>query len=245
MSVACAENIRVMYPLLQAGKGGSIPTSALLLKIHEIDFDTAAKLNATWHSVLPEIDKGTGKRGMAVCYAAEFDNMIFAVAIWSSPVASAVDDGKTIELRRLAIAPDSPKNTASRMLAVMARLLAKRFPCVWRLVSYQAVSVHAGTIYKAAGWTDANYSKNPKWGTRKRRKRASGFRTAPSTRKPPQIVSDKIRWEKYLDERPTNVRKERSVLELPKVHRVQRTLEAVTGETQASEQDRGSGKNGA
>ncbi len=202
-----AESIRVMHPLFQAGEGGSTPTSALSLVVDTLDFETAAKLNAAWHSVLPEMDKGSGKRGMAVCYCAYFDNLIYAVAIWSSPVNQTVDDGKTIELRRLAIAPDAPKNTASRMLAIMARLLKVRFPQCERLISYQATAVHAGTIYKAAGWTATSLTKFSPWGTRKRRpprsakQRAAaidGYVNTPSTRRHPQVVSDKQRWERQI-----------------------------------------------
>lgn len=202
-----AESIRVMHPLFQAGQGGSIPTSALSLTVDVIDFEQAAKLNRAWHSVLPKMDKGSGKRGMAVCYAAHCNNLIYAVAIWSSPVNQTVDDGKTIELRRLAIAADAPKNTASRMLAVMARLLKAKFPECQRLISYQATAVHAGTIYKAAGWTATSLTKFSPWGTRKRRPPRSakqravavdGYVNTPSTRRPPQIESDKQRWKKMI-----------------------------------------------
>lgn len=202
-----AESIRVMHPLFQAGQGGSIPTSAISLVVDVIDFDAAAKLNALWHSVLPEMDKGSGNRGMAVCYCAYFDNLIYAVAIWSSPVNQTVDDGKTIELRRLAIAPDAPKNTASRMLAVMARLLKARFPTCERLISYQATAVHAGTIYRAAGWIPTtrpsfhrrvHESAAPPRSAKKRAVAVDGYVKTPRTRRPPQIESDKQRWEKMI-----------------------------------------------
>jgi hypothetical protein len=114
-------------------------------------------------------------------------------------VAPSQDDRRTVELRRFAIAPDAPKFTASRMLKVMRILIARRWPDLSRAISYQAVGIHDGTIYKAAGWRNANYSNYSEWGTRRRRKRAAGFRVAPSTRKPSQIKCDKIRWEIELN----------------------------------------------
>lgn len=190
---------RQAHPLFQAGGSGSIPTSALSLWVHEIDMATAARLNRAWHSALPVVELPTCK-GKAVAYAASFDGTVFAVAIWSDPVAPSQDDRRTIELRRMAVSADAPKNTASRMLAIMSRLLAIRFGGV-RLISYQAEAIHSGTIYRAAGWTRASVSKHAEWGTRKRRKRAAGFRIAPSTRRASQIVSDKVRWEKHLPPR--------------------------------------------
>jgi hypothetical protein len=68
-----------------------------------------------------------------------------------------------IELNRLAIAPDAPKNTATRMLAWMAKDIRKRFPEVTRLISYQDIEAHAGTIYQAAGWTQTRISDTPRW----------------------------------------------------------------------------------
>ncbi len=197
-----ADSVVRAFPLFQAEGGGELPTSALQITVEAITWELAASTNRAWHSALPEIDKCTSRRGMAVCYGGYYHDRLLAVAIWSSPVSNHVDDGATIELRRFAISSEAPKNTASRMLAIMARLLKLRFRQANRLVSYQATAVHAGTIYKAAGWVAAHLSVKPKWGTRVRRKPRSerqrsravdGYVSTPSTRKAPQIVSDKIR----------------------------------------------------
>jgi hypothetical protein len=117
------------------------------------------------------------------------------------------DDGTTAELRRLAIAPDAPKNSGSRLLSIMAAMMKAAYPSLKRLISYQACDIHKGTIYKAAGWKPSEVIPFSPWGTRKRR-RPRGWRQreyakfghvlTPSTRKPPQITSDKIRWELKL-----------------------------------------------
>jgi len=186
-----AESIRVMHPLFQEGEGGPTPTSALQMRVEPCPLTMAMELNAKWHSVLPKTHFANLKAGFhSICYAAEFNGITYAVSIWSDPVNRSLCDGKTIELRRLAIAPDAPKNTASRMLSIMTRLLAKRFPELARAVSYQAVDVHRGTIYKAAGWTQTVFVKFTPWDRKTAGKRGR--------RRDPQTKSDKQRWEKEL-----------------------------------------------
>lgn len=141
-------------PLFHCGDGGSIPTSALQLKSQEISMRTAAELNRKWHSVLPRTDLGNLLCGnMSVAYAMCYEDSWYAVAIYSQPIIASLCDHKTIELRRLAICDDAPKNTATRFLAVTRRQVIKKYPAIKRFVSYQAVDVHKGTIYKAGGWS--------------------------------------------------------------------------------------------
>ena len=174
-----AGDVRVAYPLFQAEGGGSIPTSALQLRFEVIDRTTMEQLNQKWHSRLPKF------RTACKCqayYGAEFDGLWYAVAAWSQPVARMLPQ-EWMELRRLAIADDAPKNTATRMLAWMVRDIKKRFPDVPRVVSYQDTEVHAGTIYKAAGWTATNIDAGGEWS------RPSRLRNAV------QSGSPKQRWE--------------------------------------------------
>lgn len=190
-----ADDVRVAYPLFQGESGGSTPTSALQLTIVEIPTSKAAFLNALWHSRLPKYETGfclTSK----ICFAAIHENIFFATAIWSAPVARLLLQQEWMELRRLAIAPDAPKNTASRMLAVMTRIIQKRFPEVKRLISYQDTQVHKGTIYKAAGWIIGKEHSGGSWNrpnsfntyNRKSRTRPDGN----------DAIGPKIRWEKLI-----------------------------------------------
>ena len=99
------------YPLFQEERGGSIPTSPLQLQIIEIGIRLAAELNQEWHSMLPRTDLGNLLCGnTSVAYAAEFDGMYYAVGIWSQPIIRSLCDGKTIELRRLAICTERPNS---------------------------------------------------------------------------------------------------------------------------------------
>lgn len=184
-----AESIRAMHPLFQAGQGGSIPTSALQLLFTVVDRESFAACNLLWHSRLPKI---TASQGRAF-YAAEFEGRIFAVAMWSNPVARLLPQREWMELRRFAIAPDAPKNTASRMLGWMARDIAKRFPEVARLISYQDCDAHTGTIYKAAGWAKAeNYI------SRRRGWAAGAGGATYRVGRANQSVAPRMRWEKQI-----------------------------------------------
>lgn len=181
-----AESIRVMHPLFQAGKGGSIPTSALSLVLSQIDFRHAKALNKLWHSRLPRMGTGCIHNQPFLCYAAEYEGIIYAVAIWSNPVARNLPQQTWLELRRLAIAPDAPRNTASRMLRIMALLIRKARPDVVRLVSYQDMAVHTGGIYRAAGWAATTVNDDGNWDRPNR------------SRPKAQSEAAKQRWEKSI-----------------------------------------------
>lgn len=60
------------------------------------------------------------------------------------------------ELCRLTVGPLAPRNTASWMLGVMARMIRQAMPHINTLVSYGDTSEHNGAISQAAGCpTDA------------------------------------------------------------------------------------------
>lgn len=143
-----AEDVRVSMPLFQSGRGGSSPTSALQLTVRKCGIYWARELNAAWHSLLPVTDHGNLVRfPKSVAYWADYNDVAYAVAIWSSPIAAnrLTDGWAALELRRFAIAPDAPPNSASRMLAVMRRLIQKEWPEINKLISYQATEHHKGT----------------------------------------------------------------------------------------------------
>lgn len=183
-----AGGVRVAYPLFQAEGGGSTPTSALQLHIDPISFEDARAMCGLWHSRMPKIRNPVAVMGQYPHFGAEFDGIWYAIAIWSNPVARLLPQRAWLELRRMAIAPDAPKNTASRMLAVMTRIIRKKRPDVERLVSYQDTEVHTGCIYKAAGWTVV-VPDDP---------RSRPWDNAARARNEEQSRSPKHRWDKVL-----------------------------------------------
>src|SRR5205085_957945 len=108
----CADDARTAWPLFQAEYGGASPTSALQLRFSGVRESVFKELNEAWHSRLPKI----GNSHFRVCYVAECNNVFYAVAAWSNPVARLLPQQTWLELRRFAIAEDAPRFTASRML---------------------------------------------------------------------------------------------------------------------------------
>ena len=104
-------------------------------------------------------------------------------------------DGATWELRRMAVANDAPKNTPSRFLSVMVRLVKKNHPELRRLISYQDTAVHAGTIYRASGWVQTRIQKA---GASNWVKGTKNNKASPLYEK----MSEKKRWELALRESP-------------------------------------------
>lgn len=176
--------IRVVHPLFQEEGSGSIPTSPLQLFIGQIDVKLACRLNAHWHSRFPRIEESNVVRNRRqMCFGAEFQGTFYATAIWSDPIAAnrLKDGDRLLELRRMAIADDAPKNTATRMIKIMVMLIRKRWPELVGLVSYQDTEVHSGTIYKAGGWKQETTATLTDWET-STRKRAKAQSAAPKVR---------------------------------------------------------------
>jgi len=124
-----------------------------------------------------------------ICYGARYDNdELYAVAIWSSPVAAnrMKNSEKILELRRFAIKDNSPNNTGSRLLSIMRKKIKHDLPEINLLISYQDEESHKGTIYKAAGWSPTVSSNGISWTTQKRKRNLE------------QTQARKTRWEMSL-----------------------------------------------
>lgn len=92
-----------------------VPSSPKLMTVKEVGAKYAMEKNQEWHSRLPNTVFGNLVRNKHhVSYGAEYMDHCFAVAIWTTPVARKLaEQGNFLELRRLAIAPDAPKFTAT------------------------------------------------------------------------------------------------------------------------------------
>lgn len=106
----------------------------------------------------------------SVFFAAVYELNYFAVAMWTTPVAAnrMINGFNMLELRRLAIAPDAPKYTATYMLGKMIKHIKIHMLDIHKLVSYQDTEVHTGTIYKAANWKLEATTQYIPWNTSQR-----------------------------------------------------------------------------
>lgn len=160
---------------------GEVHVKTFIFK--KISVKEACRLNGMWHSRLPVIvESNIIRNAHYACYGAFYSGECFGVAILSSPVSPTFNGLPVIELRRLAIPENAPKNTASWMLGKIVKAIKLDIPEIEKIISYQDTEVHTGTIYKAANWIPISKTKFADWnhGTRKRN-------TA-------QSKADKIRW---------------------------------------------------
>lgn len=187
-----ADSTREVCPLFQAGGGGAIPTSALSIWFERCDPAHAVELCRAWHSRLPNTQSGPWKFAFrGVC-----GGKTYAVALWNNPSARCLP-GHWLELRRMAVSPDSPRYTASRFLAWMTRYLSKATPAAERLISYQDTAVHRGTIYRAAGWK-AGYTSKPRVRDRSKPRVGTTRAYRSNINGVAADASSKVRWEKQI-----------------------------------------------
>ena len=182
------DSVRVAQPLFPVEGQGSIPMSPLQFEIVQIETKLAKQLNKLWHSRLPLIYSFDSK----ICYGLEYKNILFAVSVWSHPVSRYFSVDTHMELRRMAISPEAPKNTASRFIKLMIINIKKKFINVHTLLSYQDTEVHTGTIYKASGWKKKAISTKPNWKTKWPYTQRNEY----------QSTAPKIRWEKQIRSEP-------------------------------------------
>ena len=192
------DSVRVASPLFPVEGQGSIPMSPLQFEIVRMSLKDALALNTKWHSRLPYLPLNSIQRKHGIAFGCLFKNIYFAVAIWSTPASMWLDNGFAFELRRMAICNDAPKNTASRMLSIMVKIIKKETKYC-RLLSYQDTEVHEGTIYKASGWEKTNTNKGkPGWFSPTGKKYSKNR----SISKPIISNAPKIRWEKQIRPEP-------------------------------------------
>ena len=176
------ELTRAVSPLFfRPEEDGAPPDSPRQLSPMVIPYTTAKQLNKLWHSRLPHMGNMP-----SLSFGFEYAGIYYATAMWSNPVARALPQQTWLELRRFAIAPDAPRNTASWCLGYMERYIKEHMPAMERLISYQDTEVHYGTIYKAANWEVGRISSGDDWVRNNRHRKAS------------QTAAVKIRGEKSL-----------------------------------------------
>lgn len=136
-------------PGAQPGKGGSIPTVAL--QVSECRFEAIRHIFEEFHYKRAHMGGG-----ISVCYmASDAGGNVVGGIVVGKPRHSSKYKGR-LEIRRMAMLDSCPKNSESKFLAIVLRLLRRKFPDVVGVLSYADGSVgHVGTIYKAANFYHA------------------------------------------------------------------------------------------
>lgn len=171
-----------------------------MVKARDLEFDLCPKpyavnLVSAWHSRLPKCARGPWTQAFhAHCFG-----VTYAVALWNNPSTRCLPPHWR-ELRRMACAPDAPRNTPSRFISFMVKWFERNAPESEKLISYQDCSVHSGTIYKASGWF-AEYRSEQR--IRDRSIMLPGHRYAING--VDADMSAKVRWSKVLKTKPSCV----------------------------------------
>lgn len=129
-----------------------------------------------------------GHKWSIACYQ---DGRLCGVAIAGQPVARRLDDGETIEVRR--VCTDGTYNACSILYGRCARI-AKEFG-YRRIITYTLVS-EIGTSLKASGWTNCGEAGGKSWDCKSRPREVYQTTLFGEIRKYPD--EKKIRWEKTL-----------------------------------------------
>ena len=148
----------------QLEEGGSIPTSPLQFRISECRFKDIRHIFEEYH-----YKGGHMGGGISFCLSLLKGLDIVGGAVIGKP-RHGTRYPDSIEIRRLALLPDCPKNTASYFLGKIIWYTKKNTTAL-SVLSYADLSVgHIGTIYKAANFELVGYtspSKHVFWeGTR-------------------------------------------------------------------------------
>ena len=134
-----------------------------------------------WHSHLaPAV-------GETLALGAHVGETLVGVVVLGRP-ALGLDDGLTWDVTRLAVGPEAPRYTASRLLGAAGR--ATDVLGISRVVSYTRID-EPGTCYRAAGWRPVALVNGRAHDTGNR-----ALRWLPGLYVPTTEVIDRVRWER-------------------------------------------------
>lgn len=178
--IEAGQDVSVVAPLFDLGNPDP-PKSPKQFTMQIINGGRAMELNQQWHSRLPLFGGA-----LRIAYGLEYEGRYYGVAMWSHPVARLLPQHTWLELRRMALSPECPRNTATWFLGQMVKDIRNRYSGLERLISYQDTEVHHGTIYKASNWMPVDTGTKGGW-DRPNRNRPKA-----------QSESLKVRWEYQL-----------------------------------------------
>ena len=127
-----------------------------------------------------------GHKWSVACYDGD---RLCGVAICGQPIARKLDDGLTIEARR--VCTDGTKNACSFLYGACARI-ARDFG-YRRIITY-ILETESGTSLKASGWKMVAHGGGTSWDVPSRRREVSELTLFGEERKYPNCK--KTRWEK-------------------------------------------------
>jgi len=102
--------------------------------------------------------------GARACLGVWHGDRLVGVLMFGRPVARIEDQRYTLELTRMVLLDECPRNSESCILALAARWVRRHVPDVCRLIAYADPGRgHKGTIYRAAGWRLVGMTRSSSW----------------------------------------------------------------------------------
>lgn len=150
MTSPSGDGAKVAQLTFQLADGGSIPTSPLQLSFRAIRYETAIKCVVDNHYLHREAP-------VSWAFGAYFDGRLMGCLTIGKPasytllqgVAGTENADRVFELNRLWLSDDCPRNSESRFIGWVLRILPKGII----LVSYADTKYgHRGLVYQATNW---------------------------------------------------------------------------------------------
>jgi len=153
------------------------------MKIVPLDIKTANTYVALHH----RHNKPTNGHKFSI--GVECDGILIGVCICGKPIARVLDDGKTLEVRR--VCTDGTRNACSILYGAAARI-AKQMGYD-KIITYTLLT-EPGTSLKASGWTLVCESSGRSWNTQSRPR--DEYQTTLFGTERKYETGKKYRWEK-------------------------------------------------
>lgn len=114
----------------------------------EVTHDAALvrQLVNQWHSFK------CAPQGWRVAFVLTDGVRLLGVSTFGRPVARLEDQETTLEHTRMALAPDAPRCSATRFMALTRKWIRENMPEITRLVSYVPADKYTGITYRGDGW---------------------------------------------------------------------------------------------
>lgn len=161
----------------------SVSVISLPEHVEKILYRTAKRFISQYHYL------GYAPPGCRFALGVFVGRTLVGVMIFGRPVARLEDQDTTLELTRMALIPNTPKNSCSKALSLAEKWIKQNHPEFTRLIAYSDTEQeHKGTIYKAANWKETGKTQGHSWSCPSRRRDRG------------QIGGDKLKFERVFGE---------------------------------------------
>lgn len=134
------------------------PPNARVLDVRPVPYQTARAFVEKFHYL------GYAPPGAKANLGVFYGDRLVGVMMFGHPAARLEDQQHTLELFRMVLMDDCPRNSESRTLSLACKWIRRYMPEIRRLIAYaDPAKGHKGTVYLAAGWRFVGMTRGDKW----------------------------------------------------------------------------------